>query len=137
RTQIVRPLRRLVEAARRVGGGDLATRVDVGSRDELGELAAAFNRMSEEIGDREQKLAQATQNLRDLFDHMGQAIVAFDREGKVRGATSRQASKIFGAAGLEGRSIRELLFGNKPDTDPELLAFDEWKETAFDIAPSE
>jgi methyl-accepting chemotaxis protein len=39
RTQIVSPLRRLSEAARRVGGGDLATRVDVRSTDELGQLA--------------------------------------------------------------------------------------------------
>ncbi|MDB4933490.1 MAG: hypothetical protein JWP87_462 [Labilithrix sp.] len=134
RTQIVSPLRRLSDAARRVGGGDLATRVDVHSTDELGQLAGAFNRMSEEIGDRERRLAAATQNLRDLFDHMGQAIVAFDREGKVRGAVSRQASKIFATAELEGRPIRQLLFGPKAETEVEAQAFVEWQESAFDIA---
>ena len=135
RTQIVSPLRRLSEAARRVGGGDLATRVEVRSTDELGQLATAFNRMSEEIGDRERRLAAATQNLRDLFDHMGQAIVAFDREGKVRGAVSRQAAKLFdGKDGLEGHPIRELLFGEKAENEVEAQAFVEWEENAFDIA---
>ena len=139
RTQIVSPLRRLSEAARRVGGGDLATRVDVRSTDELGQLATAFNRMSEEIGDRERRLAAATQNLRDLFDHMGQAIVAFDREGKVRGAVSRQAAKLFASAlpegsdGLEGVPVRDLLFGGKAGSEVEAQAFVEWQESAFDV----
>ncbi|MDB5218410.1 MAG: CheA-like histidine kinase, partial [Myxococcaceae bacterium] len=146
RTQIVSPLRRLSDAARRVGGGDLATRVDVRSTDELGQLATAFNRMSEEIGDRERRLAAATQNLRDLFDHMGQAIIAFDREGKVRGAVSRQATKLFGGGNggdggdggdgreaLEGRPVRELLFGAKAEAEVEAQAFVEWEESAFDV----
>jgi two-component system chemotaxis sensor kinase CheA len=138
RTQIVTPLRRLSEAARRVGGGDLATRVDVRSTDELGQLATAFNRMSEEIGDRERRLAAATQNLRDLFDHMGQAIVAFDREGTIRGAVSRQATKLFGGAGdgtqsLEGRPIQKLLFGATAENEVEAQAFVEWQANAFDV----
>ncbi|GAC1522633.1 MAG: hypothetical protein NVS3B10_22880 [Polyangiales bacterium] len=129
RTQIVSPRRRLSDAARRVGGGDLATRVDVRSTDELGQLANAFNRMSEEIGDRERRLAAATQNLRDLFDHMGHAIVAFDAEGKVRGAVSRLATKLFDAVGLDeqggldGRPIRALLFGDKAENEIEAQAF--------------
>jgi two-component system chemotaxis sensor kinase CheA len=136
RTQIVTPLRRLSDAARRVGGGDLATRVDVRSTDELGQLATAFNRMSEEIGDRERRLAAATQNLRDLFDHMGQAIVAFDREGTIRGAVSRQATKLFGdgtAELLEGRPVQKLLFGATAENEVEAQAFVEWQENAFDI----
>ena len=149
RTQIISPLRRLSEAARRVGQGDLATRVDVKSADELGALATAFNRMSEEIGDRERRLAAATQNLRDLFDHMGQAIVAFDREGKIRGAVSRQAAKLFAPVvnadknadkekdGLEGLPVRDLLFAGKGETEIEAQAFVEWEENAFDIGLDE
>ena len=130
-TQIVRPLRRLTEGARRVGGGDFDGRVDVRSSDELGELATAFNRMSAEIGDREKRLEAVTRDLRDLFDHMGQAIIAFDREGKVRGEVSREALHVFAADGLEGRPVDELLYGAS-NIDVEAQAFSEWKELVFE-----
>jgi signal transduction histidine kinase len=42
-----RPVRALVEHAKRVGAGDLTTRLPVRSRDELGELAKSFNQMSD------------------------------------------------------------------------------------------
>ncbi|MBC7259531.1 MAG: HAMP domain-containing protein [Chloroflexi bacterium] len=44
--QITSPLRALTQAARRVAGGDLAQRIPVRSRDEVGELTQAFNDMA-------------------------------------------------------------------------------------------
>jgi two-component system sensor histidine kinase BaeS len=44
---VVRPLRRMTAAAQRAGDGDLSARVPEGGRDEVGALAAAFNRMAE------------------------------------------------------------------------------------------
>lgn len=44
--QITQPLRALTGAARRVAEGDLSQRVEPGSRDEVGELAYAFNDMA-------------------------------------------------------------------------------------------
>jgi class 3 adenylate cyclase len=43
---IAKPVSELAEAARRVGSGDLAVRVPVGRRDEIGQLAARFNDMT-------------------------------------------------------------------------------------------
>jgi signal transduction histidine kinase len=45
--RLVRPLRSLTRAAGRMAEGDLGQRVAVGSRDEVGRLAAAFNGMAE------------------------------------------------------------------------------------------
>lgn len=46
---IVAPVRRLVEATRRVGRGDLRVRVKVENQDEIGELGHAFNEMTAEL----------------------------------------------------------------------------------------
>jgi len=45
----MRPLRRVTEAAERMGEGQLDQTIEVESRDEIGTLAAAFNRMTQEI----------------------------------------------------------------------------------------
>jgi signal transduction histidine kinase len=52
----VTPIERIAGTARRIAGGDLAARVTVRSRDELGELASAFNGMTETLADREEEL---------------------------------------------------------------------------------
>jgi len=46
---IVRPIEELQRAVSRIESGELATRVDVRSRDELGRLGSAFNAMSEQL----------------------------------------------------------------------------------------
>ena len=46
---LTRPLREVTAAARAVAGGSLGHQVPVRSRDELGELAEAFNRMSADL----------------------------------------------------------------------------------------
>ena len=47
---IVAPVERLVSATRGVAAGDLTTRVEIQGRDEIGELGAAFNEMTAELG---------------------------------------------------------------------------------------
>ena len=44
-----RPVSKLVEGTRRIAQGDLDTRIDVTSKDELGILAAAFNGMTQDL----------------------------------------------------------------------------------------
>lgn len=51
---IVRPIRRLTLATRAVASGDLSSRVPITSRDEVGELAAAFNAMAADLQKAEQ-----------------------------------------------------------------------------------
>lgn len=56
---IVRPVRALVAATRRVGRGDLAVKVAARGGPELGELATAFNQMADELAEGRRKLAGA------------------------------------------------------------------------------
>ena len=57
--RVTRPVVSLAEAARRVAAGDLAAKVEVESRDELGELAVSFNRMTEDLAHQKDLTVQA------------------------------------------------------------------------------
>jgi two-component system nitrogen regulation sensor histidine kinase NtrY len=57
--RVTRPVVSLAEAARRVAAGDLAAKVEVESSDELGELAAAFNHMTEDLVQQKDRTLQA------------------------------------------------------------------------------
>jgi sigma-B regulation protein RsbU (phosphoserine phosphatase) len=73
--RIGRPLRALATQAGAIAGGDFARRVDVRSRDEVGQLADSFNSMAESLGtllegmaakaslERELELARSVQEL--------------------------------------------------------------------------
>jgi diguanylate cyclase (GGDEF)-like protein len=53
---VTSPLRRLAEAAQRIGGGDYSTPVEIPPDEEMGQLATAFNRMGTEISGREEQI---------------------------------------------------------------------------------
>lgn len=56
RAAVLRPLAALVEAARKIGAGDLKARVGAASDDELGVVSAAFDRMAEQLLEHEHRL---------------------------------------------------------------------------------
>ena len=57
--RVTRPVVSLADAARRVAAGDLAAKVEIDSHDELGELAAAFNHMTEDLLQQKDRAVQA------------------------------------------------------------------------------
>jgi len=61
---ITRPLRRLREAADRVGRGDFSHHVQVNAHDEGGELAAAFNRMTTNLQASREELEKTVEDLK-------------------------------------------------------------------------
>lgn len=58
-----RPVVKLVEGTQRIAQGDLDTRIDVRSRDELGQLAAAFNGMTSDLHKAREEANQWSQQL--------------------------------------------------------------------------
>ncbi len=57
--RITRPVERLAQGAREVSGGNWKARVDVGSHDEIGQLAEAFNTMTRQLLEQRDRLVQA------------------------------------------------------------------------------
>ena len=132
RRQVVGPVDALLRAVRRLERGEREVKVAVAHHDEIGRLARGLEAMGGAIRDREDRLAEALGSLRELFDHMRQAIVVFDRDGRVVGAQSHEARKIFGLEQLEGAQIRELLYGGRGGWDAERKSFDDWLSLVFD-----
>jgi signal transduction histidine kinase len=68
------PIRLLQQGASRIGGGELARRIEVRTGDELEALAGQFNRMAgqleESYGSLERKVADRTRELRDALDRL-------------------------------------------------------------------
>jgi HD-GYP domain-containing protein (c-di-GMP phosphodiesterase class II) len=65
--RISRPLRLLTEGARRFGQGMLETRIEVGSSNEIGELARTFNHMAGSIRSYTDQLKAKAEEMRELF----------------------------------------------------------------------
>lgn len=137
RLQVVAPIDAMLSAVHRLEKGERDVRIPVQHQDEIGRLARAVEAMGAAIGDREAKLAEAHRSLRELFDHMRQAILVFDREGRVTGAASRQASSLFRQTHLEGARVQQLLFPEGGPWDAELRAFEEWVTLVFDTRLSQ
>jgi len=87
--QLSTPVLRVAEAARKVAQGDFGTRVSISSKDEVGEMADAFNKMAQDLGDYEMKLVEETQIRADLGRYLSaelvESIVAREAEMELGG----------------------------------------------------
>jgi two-component system NtrC family sensor kinase len=70
---VTRPLRRMVDTADKIAGGDLGRRLEIPQRDEIGNLASAFNRMTA-------NLVQANENLVQWGQTLGHRVEERTRE---------------------------------------------------------
>jgi signal transduction histidine kinase len=57
--RVTRPVRQLAASAGKVAAGNWGTTVETSSRDEIGQLARAFNRMTHELVEQRERLVQA------------------------------------------------------------------------------
>lgn len=68
--EIVKPLKRLKKGARKIGKGDLSVRFMVESSDEVGELAATFNKMTHSLQDYIDNLAKTTKEKEKIHSEL-------------------------------------------------------------------
>src|SRR6266567_521904 len=97
--RIVEPLRQLTATTAKMAGGDLDARVTVSSRDEVGVLAAEFNRMAERIRQLRSsdmgKLVIAQQTTEAAIDSLYDPVIITDGQGCVT-KLNPAAEEIFG-----------------------------------------
>jgi class 3 adenylate cyclase len=79
----MRPVRRLEEGTRKISSGDYDINIPAMTRDEIGDLTAAFNEMSRNLAIKEELLnEQRSENNRLLLALMPESIVQRYREGE-------------------------------------------------------
>ncbi|WP_167537081.1 sensor domain-containing diguanylate cyclase [Micromonospora terminaliae] len=123
-----RPLVELAGAVDRVAHGDLTTRVPVRTRDEIGRLAGAFNRMTRETGSYVAALTSSRDQLRGHLTVLGDTLAStHDLQRILRvilhsaiAATGARAGAVLlvdGDGALVGQCV-EGLDGRWPSGDP-------------------
>jgi PAS domain S-box-containing protein len=77
---VVRPVKRLAEAAGRLRGGDLSARVPERGTGELGELAVGFNAMAQELGAARDEVEQQNAELQGQQAELQTVLASVERQ---------------------------------------------------------
>ncbi len=101
-----RPLMELTAASRRISAGELGTRLAPTSRDEVGELAHALNRMSLRLRNQIDALDAEREKLAAILQQMSSGVVLVDEEGSIV-LFNRAVEEIFGI--LESQAVNRSL----------------------------
>jgi PAS domain S-box-containing protein len=134
---VIEPVRHVQQAMSRAAKGDLEVRLPVRSRDELGAMGEAFNRMVGElsvskreveehsrtlearVAERTRALRESEASLRDLKNRLatviasvGTGVIALDEEGRVETFNERAAEILSVAEDVHGRKLEEALSGD-------------------------
>ncbi len=110
------PLRTLARGTRAVAKGDFSQMPSIASRDELGVLIQSFNRMTRQLSDAREQVAQNHQEteqakafLERVLANLSSGVVVLDEDQRIRTANSA-AAQILSVPGdeLEGRLLITL-----------------------------
>lgn len=93
-------LKRLAEASQRVAAGDYAQQLPASRVQELGLVAASFNRMSAAIRDKMAALLESEQHQRSLVASMSGGLLVYDADGRVLDG-NEAALRLLGLPSLE------------------------------------
>ncbi|OGQ95865.1 MAG: hypothetical protein A2521_01810 [Deltaproteobacteria bacterium RIFOXYD12_FULL_57_12] len=81
---LARPVRELVDGTLRLAEGDLAFRVQVGTKDEIGQLANSFNAMAEALRKSQHELLEAKIYTDNIISSMTNSLVVVNQDGSIR-----------------------------------------------------
>jgi len=105
---VVRPIRRLTLAARKVASGDFSVRVFLKTKDDLRELADSFNRMNEEMVRMFSEISQQKEELKSIIESLQEGLLVLDKQGRVI-RSNESFRKIIGNEAAEGKFYWEIM----------------------------
>jgi two-component system nitrogen regulation sensor histidine kinase NtrY len=115
--RLIQPVTALVHAAQKIADGDLSVRLPpMGTRDEVAELALAFNQMTARLDEQRRELVGANKLLdrrrsliEAVFSGVSAGVIAIDPQNKVR-MLNASAASLLGVDGdnAPGKSLSAL-----------------------------
>jgi two-component system NtrC family sensor kinase len=109
---VYKPIRRLIVGTHRVADGDLDYRLEVSSNDELGDLAASFNKMTAELADVHRTLEQRVEKKTRDLERAHTSLVRSEKMaslGKLAATVAHEVNNpLFGILTYSRLCIREL-----------------------------
>ena len=134
--RVLRPVRRLAQAAQRMSGGDLSVRIQAQGRDELARLVTSFNTMAaaleDKVGELQRMEARARQFAGDVSHELRTPLTAMTAvadmlaraPGPGRGHRSRRTAGPPGDFHL-GRLVEDLIEISRFDAGTAQLVIDD------------
>jgi two-component system phosphate regulon sensor histidine kinase PhoR len=110
------PVKRITHMSKRMAEGELDQTVSVASRDEVGELARAFNRMAARLKEMVDLLTAERDKISAILSNVADGILVVDEERRVS-MVNRAAEKMFHFSQSEilGRTFIEVLRDHEID----------------------
>lgn len=110
---IMKPISRMVQVARKFAEGDFSRRIIQISQDEIGELALTLNKMAQTIEDKMKEIKAQNQKLAAIFNSMIEGVIVIDKAGHIV-SVNHAVEKIFGVRkeDAEGGAFLEAIRNN-------------------------
>ena len=105
--QLTEPLEEMTEVAKEVSKGNMSVRVDIDKKDEVGQLADAFNKMLTDIKTKSDIIEAQSNYLKILMNKVSAGILSVTPDGKVA-AFNEMFKKIFQIEETANKKLDEI-----------------------------
>ena len=113
-SSIIRPVSRLTKAAEKMADGEYDQPIHIGTQDELGQLAFAFNTMRHEMAGRLTEMRDTNQRLSTVLGGMTDGVIAINESREIQFANEAAGSMLgFVPAEAQGRTLLESVRSHK------------------------
>jgi PAS domain S-box-containing protein len=110
--RLTRPIYALLDSTQRISQGDLSARAIVNTRDEVSDLAVAFNDMTEKLA----KTTISRDNLTNILSNMNDTLIVASPRGKIRMVNQAGLDLLgYSKAEMADMEIRRLFLGKDPE----------------------
>ncbi len=111
-----RPIRRLTRAAQRIAAGQLGQKIAISTKDEIGQLAHAFNNMSANLKTTVDDISTEKTKLANILANMADGVIMTDADGNIILANPA-AGNLFGfkEADAVNKPVIEIVHDHEVD----------------------